>query len=320
MLHRVGMLLALVCVLALGPLHGALADETPNIVGPLPNVTPTRSIDHDPNPQALIETWLGGSIWPKTKRFDRERYEILTYRVLWGRTGRAIMALRLLPLHGDTNADAVALAAKRCPGRKSPIDIQIYFEWSTDINSWVALDERGDPGFDACPSGTTFWRDDQLAKLVDPPPLPVPPQVAPDEVVTPAPGSPDRTALLDAVRPIYENMFGKPIQFRVETMRVAAGFAYMSVHPQRPNGSPIERKAWNKAVRDCWQTPESVTHEYWMRKVGDTWRVGLKNQFCADDSISGEGDIIGAPPQLVQKDRWEERTTYPVNAIETGSF
>jgi hypothetical protein len=318
--RRNSVLLALGCSLALAPAQPASATDVPQIVGPLPNVAPARSSDHNPTALALIDTWLGGSIWPKDKRFDLERYEVLNYRVQWGKVGRAIMVFRLLPVTGDTAADAVALAAKRCPGRKTPIDIQIYYEWSVYTNTWVALENRGDPGFDACPQKVTFWRNDQLAKLVDPPPLPAPPKVEPKDVLTPSPGSPDRTALLDAVRPVYEQMFGKPIKFKVETMRVAAGFAFMSVHPQRPNGSAIERKAWDKVVHDCEQTPDSVTHEYWMRKIGNIWKIGLKNQFCADDSISDEGDIIGAPPQLAEKDHWEERTTYPVDEIETGSF
>jgi hypothetical protein len=32
---------------------------------------------------------------------------------------------------------------------------------------------------------------------------------------------------------------------------------------------------------------------------------------CADDSISDQGDLIGAPPQLVGKDAWPEREFMP---------
>lgn len=306
--------------LTFAAIQQAGATQPPPIVGPLPNLKPVHSTDHDPSAQALIGTWLAGSDWPAGKRFDQERYQILDYRLAWGDAGRAIVVFRLLPLQSDTQADAVALAAKRCPGRKTPIDIQIYYEWVADRKEWTALDQRGDPGFNACPGKATFWRADQLARLVNPPALPAPPKIEQKDVATPAPGTADRAALLDAVRPIYEKLFGKPIKFKVETMRMAAGFAFMSVHPQRADGSPIEQKVWDKVIHDCEHNPLSVTHEYWMQKIGKTWKIGLKNQFCADDSISSEGDIIGAPPQLAEKDHWEARTTYPVDQIDTGSF
>lgn len=283
-------------------------------MGPLPNVRPVNSTDHDPSASALIETWLALYDWPANKRFDQERYEILTYGVRWENIGRAVLAVRLLPLQGD----ALALARQRCPGRQTPIDIQIYFEWSTYVSHWVAIDSRGDPGFNACPQPTTLWTKDQFAELLNPPPLPTPPEVAQREVVTPAPGSPDRTALLDAVRPIYEKLFGKPIVFQVQTMRVAAGYAFIVVHPERPNGAPIEKQVWDAAIGACEQTPVSVAQEYWMKEVGGIWTIGLRNQFCADDSIADMGDIIGAPPQLVGKTHWDPRLEYPVDAIATG--
>jgi hypothetical protein len=48
-----------------------------------------------------------------------------------------------------------------------------------------------------------------------------------------------------------------------------------------------------------------------MKLDGGVWKVGLKNQMCADDSISEEGDLIGAPPQLAGKDQWPEREFMP---------
>ncbi len=290
------------------------AEQAADIVGPLPNTRPIASTDHDPSATALIETWLALYDWPANKRFDQERYQILNDGVSWRNVGRAILAVRLLPLQGD----ALSLARERCPGRTTPIDIQIYFEWSNYVSHWVALDSHGDPGFNACPRPTTLWTDAQLAELLNPPPLPVPPKVDQRDVVTPASGSPDRVALLNAVRPIYEKLFGKPIVFQVEKMRVAAGFAFMVVHPERPNGSPVEKQIWDAALGACEQTPASVAQEYWMKEVGGSWTIGLRNGFCADDSIADEGDIIGAPPQLVDKTQWDPRSEYPVDALATG--
>lgn len=313
-LHFYFCIVPLGCLLMSSSLARAAPPEGTQIVGPLPNERPQASTDHDPSASALIETWLALYDWPANKRFDQERYEILTYGVRWGNIGRAILVLRLLPLQGD----ALTLARQRCPGRETPIDIQLYFEWSNYVSHWVAIDSHGDPGFNACPQPTALWTKDQLAELLNPPPLPVPPKVDQRDVVTPPPGSPDRTALLDAVRPIYEKLFGKPIEFQVEKMRVTAGYAFMVVHPERPNGSPIEKRVWDAAIGACEQTPASVEHEYWMKKVSGVWTIGLRNGFCADDSIVDEGDIIGAPPQLVNRTHWDPRLEYPVDAIATG--
>src|ERR1035437_10227279 len=127
----------------------------------LPNKPPQRSGNRDPSAQALIETWLGGYGWDKDKRFDLERYEIVSRRVVWGEFGRALLQFRVLPIDDD----AVALAAKRCPGRNGPIEMQIYFQWGADNKLWTALANRGDPGLAPC-SSDELWTGAQAEKIV----------------------------------------------------------------------------------------------------------------------------------------------------------
>jgi hypothetical protein len=274
----------------------------------LQNRPPQRSGNRDPSAQALIETWLAGYGWNKDKRFDLERYAIVNRRVVWGEFGRALLQFRVLPLDGD----AMALAARRCPGRNRPIEVQIYFQWSPDNKLWTALANRGDPGFDAC-SNDELWTAEQMEKIVNPPPLPVPPKIARKDVVTPQPGSPERKEILDGLRPTFEKVFGEPIEFRVESLRVAAGFAWVVVHPQRPNGIPISKTAWVTAVGSCDQDRTTVVSQFWMRKRDDGWRVGWGNGFCASDSIAEQGYLIGAPPQLVDLDTWPGTDFMPVD-------
>jgi len=134
-------------------------------------------------------------------------------------------------------------------------------------------------------------------------PLPVPPRISPEDVYTPPPGSSERVAIMDVLRPRYEELFGKPIVFKVERLNVAAGFAFVIVHPQRPTGAPIEKRLWEKVLgKNCFQERRSVSHECWMYKRNDRWTIGHANDMCADDSIFDRGDLIGAPPQLVGKD------------------
>lgn len=273
----------------------------------LPNKPPQRSGDRDPSSQALIETWLDGYGWNKDKRFDQERYEIVTRRVVWGEFGRAILQFRVLPLDGD----AMALAAKRCPGRNAPIEMQIYFQWGADTKVWTALAKRGDPGFEAC-SDDKLWTTEQLELIVNPPPFPVPPRITRKDVVTPPSGSPERKAIMDGLRPTFEKVFGSPVEFKVESLRVAAGSAWVVVHPQRLNGKQISKAEWDKAVGPCEQKLTTVVAQFWMRKRGDGWHVGWGNGFCASDSIAQLGYLIGAPPQLVDLDEWPGTDFMPV--------
>lgn len=289
-----------------GMMRLAQADAAREIIR-LPNKPPQRSNNRDPSAQALLETWLSGYGWGKDKRFDLERYEIVNRRVVWGEFGRALLQFRVLPLDGD----AMTLAAKRCPGRNRPIEMQIYFQWTAEYKLWTALANRGDPGFEPC-SKDELWTGEQVELIVNPPPFPAPPRIARRDVVTPQQGSPERKAILDGLRPTFEQAFGKPIEFRVSSLRVAAGFAWVVVHPQRPNGVPISKAQWDKAVGPCDQDPAGVVAQFWMRKRNDGWHVGWSGGFCAGDSIIQLGYLIGAPPQLADLDAWPNTDFMPV--------
>lgn len=60
------------------------------------------------------------------------------------------------------------------------------------------------------------------------------------QIATPARGTPERSAILDAVRPMVEAEVGKPVEFVVHDMRVLGEWAFVSLEPQRPGGGPIE--------------------------------------------------------------------------------
>lgn len=55
----------------------------------------------------------------------------------------------------------------------------------------------------------------------------------------PARGAPVRTAIMDALRPRAEALYGAPVQFVVDDLRVAGGVAFASVRAQRPGGLAI---------------------------------------------------------------------------------
>ncbi len=284
--------------------------QTPalNEIVTLSNAPPRRSGERDPSARALLETWLAGYGWNKEKRFDQERYEIVDRRVTWKELGRALLQFRILPLEGD----ALTLAARRCPGRGRPVEVQIYYQWTKDAGVWTALANRGDAGFNTC-SKDELWTRQQVEKIVDPPRFPEITPVPRKDVTTPPQGSPERVALLDALRPSFEKTFGPPIQFRVQTLRVVGNFAWAVVHPQRPDGGPISQKDWESGVGRCEQSRADAVAEFWMRKRYGGWRVAWRNGVCASDSISELGYLIGAPPQIANLDAWPDTDFMPVD-------
>ena len=285
----------------------ARAEGDLGIVESSGNPNPEYSKSTEPTAADMIETWRSANKLLPERRVDSERFEILDRRFNPGRVPRAFLQFRILPASGD----AATWAASRCRGHKGPIEIQVYYEWSKYLGAWVALTTRGEGNEDLC-SNAPLWRPDQIEQLVDPAPLPNPPRVSLSQVHTPPPGSPERAAIMNALRPRYESLFGAPIQFRVDKLSVAAGFAFVVGHPQRPNGAPIERGAWTRALGTvCYQEPTSVTHEYWMREVDGVWKIGRQNEMCADDSIVDEGDLIGAPAQIIGRQAWPERESMP---------
>ena len=65
------------------------------------------------------------------------------------------------------------------------------------------------------------------------------PCVAQQTPYTPASGSKERKAILDAARPPVEKAIKQKVVFKVQKLRVADGWAYMELQPRQPNGNPI---------------------------------------------------------------------------------
>jgi len=60
------------------------------------------------------------------------------------------------------------------------------------------------------------------------------------EVHEPAKGSPERAAILDAIRPAIEAEMRGPVEFKVEVMLTDGDWAYVFANPQRPGGAAID--------------------------------------------------------------------------------
>lgn len=81
-------------------------------------------------------------------------------------------------------------------------------------------------------------------------------QAVAQSVTTPAPGTPLRAEILNAVRGIAQAELGAPIEFVVNDMRVLGEWAFVELHPQRPGGDEIfyvytrYQAAWDAGALD----------------------------------------------------------------------
>lgn len=67
---------------------------------------------------------------------------------------------------------------------------------------------------------------------------------------TPARGSADRSAMMDAIRPHAEWKLGAPVEFVVRELRVQGSAGLAIVDPQRPGGGRIDPYRTPMATRD----------------------------------------------------------------------
>jgi hypothetical protein len=73
---------------------------------------------------------------------------------------------------------------------------------------------------------------------------------------TPPRGSPERQALIDALRETVRRELGKPAIFEVRELRVLGDWAFADVSPRDPDGSPLDytgtpmEEAWREGFVD----------------------------------------------------------------------
>jgi hypothetical protein len=76
---------------------------------------------------------------------------------------------------------------------------------------------------------------------------------------TPADGSADRKALLDARCPQAEESVGAPVEFVVDQARISGSLACVVVSPQRPGGGRIDLDATSLALPEDGYFPTFMT-------------------------------------------------------------
>jgi hypothetical protein len=89
---------------------------------------------------------------------------------------------------------------------------------------------------------------------------------------TPKPDSPERKAIMNAVRPLVEKKVKQKVIFKVNVLRVSKGYAFMNAQPVQPNGKPIDyRKTvyWEDIQNGAFDDQVLVL----LQKTGSKWKV-----------------------------------------------
>lgn len=89
---------------------------------------------------------------------------------------------------------------------------------------------------------------------------------------TPGPGSAERKALMDALRPSVEKVLKQSVVFQVQTLHVLNGWAFFYGRPLQPNGRPVDysRTPFAQEVKEG-VFGDNVCALY--HKVNGRWRV-----------------------------------------------
>ena len=101
---------------------------------------------------------------------------------------------------------------------------------------------------------------------------------------SPASGSPERKAILDAYRPLVVADLGAPVEFAVRTVRVSGNNAFVAVDAQRPGGGRIakERTPYGQRHADSLDFWDCCHAEAVLQRSGASWQV-LEHKIGATD-------------------------------------
>lgn len=91
-------------------------------------------------------------------------------------------------------------------------------------------------------------------------------------VYTPQAGTPERKAIMDALRAAAEKEIGFKVIFKVDVLKVGGKWAFTRVVPMHPNGSPIDwnRTKFGEVYKNGGFDPQG---EGLLRRDGDDWKV-----------------------------------------------
>lgn len=165
--------------------------------------------------------------------------------------------------------------------------VQLVFSWSEEERHWQ---NQTSIGSTLCATERDLSQPqiDAALTLAD---YPKPPRIASGDVRIPPPGSPERKAILDAARSLFDKDASR-IVFEVATLKVAAGFAWAVLMPRYKDGKRV----------GCLEGDDLQT-ELWLKRESSRWVI-KSGGACTGDPVAPLGEIIGAPPELIGQTSW----------------
>ena len=114
---------------------------------------------------------------------------------------------------------------------------------------------------------------------------------------TPAPGSAERTAIMDALRGPVETDLGQPVIFVVKTLRVTDDWAFLHAVPKRPDGSDVDysKTSYREDQRDGGFDDQVAAL---LARDGNGWKVVTFSIGFTDVVWDTWDEIYGAPAWL----------------------
>lgn len=113
---------------------------------------------------------------------------------------------------------------------------------------------------------------------------------------TPAPGSPERIAILDAARAPAQQDLGKPVRFTVHALNQAGEWAFVYADMKDAAGEPIDY-AGTPYESVALQGGRSKTYVALLQRQGGAWHVLRHDTGPTDAAWLGWGDA-GAPASV----------------------
>jgi hypothetical protein len=116
---------------------------------------------------------------------------------------------------------------------------------------------------------------------------------------TPAAGTEERAAIMDALREPVERDLKQKVIFKVDRLRVAGDWAYVRVSPTKPSGDEIDfsKTKYREQVEEGMFDPQG---EALLRLQDDGWKV-VEWVFGGTDVASAEwGEKYDLPNSLLQ--------------------
>ena len=114
---------------------------------------------------------------------------------------------------------------------------------------------------------------------------------------TPAAGSSERKAILNALRVPVERQLKQSVVFKVQRLTVDRGWAFALGQPIRPNGKPVDYKKtpYARALKDGFfdDSFSALLHS-----SGGSWRVATYNIGATDVEWVDWDTKYGAPPAI----------------------